>query len=418
MFAPARSRSGAVLALAIGLTGQATALAQREAEGLSASFRKAAEKALPAVVAIRSATPMVPTFIRPGFRRPMLGMEMGLPPGPGGSGFIVDARRGLILTTASVVRESARITVLFSDSRRAEVQRVVQDPQSDLAVLVIDPRAGTLASVEWGDSGSLEMGDWVLAIGRTTNGARAISAGIVSGRETARDPSQGAAGETIRSDVRLPASGVGGPLVNLAGQVVGISRLPLDPVEFPDGLGHAIPSEWARRVASELIEHGHIRRGYLGLTLGPELTDLPGSGPGLLVTAVAASSPASEAGIQIGDRLIAVDGHPVTGLDALSHAVEAAPIGQEFRISIDRNGVRKELSLKTRPRPEVPGALPVVPVPRPLDRRLRPSDRGDSAPRPIPPRRNRPLQSEGPADEPSRPSPPPPLEPSDPEPGI
>jgi S1-C subfamily serine protease len=185
----------------------------------------------------------------------------------------------------------------------------------------------------------------------------------------------------------------GGPLVNLEGKVLGIA--------CAGRWGEAIPADRARRVASDLAELGHVRRGYLGLMLGPADIDplaARDGGTGLLVTGVTAGSPAAEAGLQIGDRIKAVDGQAVKDLGALSRAVEEAPVGKEFRLLVDRNGKRQEFSVKTRQRPDPLGgsALP-MPLPRGVDRRLRPRDRLRGG-APLPRRRSEPLQSEPPAE--------------------
>jgi S1-C subfamily serine protease len=393
------------------------ALAQREAESLSASFRKAAQRALPSVVAIRAPGGRIPATMRPGPPGMTgLGVEMVVAPGIGGSGIVIDAQRGLILTTRSAVARLPRWSIVFADGREVSCQRVFEDLQSDLAVLSIDPKAGPLSAVEWGDSQALRLGDWVLAIGRPSGTTQAVSAGIVSGRDASGAGSIGAELGLIRSDVRTGASTVGGPLINLAGQVVGINRVSPGTGMPADGFSHAIPAEWARRVASDLVEHGSVRRGYLGLTLGPGEAAPGDAFSGLIVTGIAPSSPAAEAGFRVGDRIVALDGRPVSELEGLARAVEAAPVGQEFRIAVERGGKRVELAVRSRPRPEAFGAVPAPGIlpgsgPRLPDRRLRPRQRPrDLAPQPETPRRDRPLESEGPDDPRSLPAPLPPAD--------
>ncbi len=387
-------------------SGKASVLAQQEAESMSTSFRKAAERVLPSVVAIRMAPGIGGTTLRPAFPRgpwsvlegtgsfPGRGMMGGM---PGGSGFVIDAQRGLILTTASNVDGASQVWVVLADGREATTTRVILDPRSDLAVLSIDPKSGLTSQAEWGASEALQLGDWVLSIARPTGTTWAVSAGIVSGIEPAQSGPMNGEQELIRSDVKLAASGSGGPLINLAGQVVGINRV--GPAVGPryDDFNAAIPSAHARRVVSELVEHGRVRRGYLGLSVGAGGFIAPNQPSGLIVSGVSPSSPAVEAGFQIGDRIVSIDGRAVTELDSLARAVDSAPIGQEFRVEVERGGKRTELNVKSRPRPEPGGVIgpgPVIPGPRAPDRRLRP-------------RRNPPVRSEGPDEQPDLSSPPP-----------
>jgi serine protease Do len=352
----------------------------------------------------------MPMMVRPNPRLQGFG-TMNVPSMIGGSGVVVDAQRGLILTTRSAMAGLPQFAIVLADGRELPCQRVVEDGATDLAVLSVDPKGVPLTDVEWGDSDSLKLGDWVLAVGRPTGTTQAISAGIVSGRDAAAFGSPASELELIRSDVRLAATGSGGPLVNLAGQVVGINlRTPI-PGLLPDGFGVSVPAALARRVASDLAEHGRVRRGYLGLTLGPGGVTSPDLPAGLVITSVTPSSPAAEAGFQVGDRIVALDGRPTVELESLARAVEAAPIGQEFRITVERGGKRLDLTVKSRPRPETSGrvsrgALP--PVARSPDRRLRPRPRTQepaAAAKPSRPRRDRdaPLQSEGPDDSPALP---------------
>jgi len=308
----------------------------------------------------------------------------------GGSGIVVDAERGLILTTVSNAGGASQVWVVLADGREASTTRIVLDPRSDLAVLSIDPKVGPLTQIEWGDSESLQLGDWVLSVARPTGQARAVSAGIFSGVETG--PFGPTAGDvnTLRSDVRVAAAGNGGPLINLAGQVVGIIQDPRFVGAVADDFSRAIPASLAQRIAAELVDHGRVRHGYLGLSVGSGGFGTSGAPAKLVVSGVSPSSPAAEAGFQIGDRIASIDGKPVTELDSLARAVESSPIGQEFRIEVERGGNRMELNVRRRPRPEPGGVIapgPAVPGPRIPDRRLRP-------------RRNTPVRSEGPEGQP------------------
>ena len=148
--------------------------------------------------------------------------------------------------------------VIYEDGREVETERVVRDPQTELVVLAVDPRSVHVKEAEWGSSEALQLGDWVLAIGRSSGHAGTVSAGIVSGRAA------GAQDNLLRTDAVIGSAGSGGPLIDLEGKIVGINRARLDPRGSSDGFGLAIPAELARRCVSDLAEFGRVRRGYLG----------------------------------------------------------------------------------------------------------------------------------------------------------
>ncbi|MGC8644610.1 MAG: S1C family serine protease, partial [Isosphaeraceae bacterium] len=351
MFSSTRSAPTPLLFLLAAALPCSPALAEREPESLSASFRKAAERVLPSVVAVRplgvfdSGLPFVP----PGMPRFFPGQILpGAPrfprhaiePGGGstGSGVVIDAARGLILTTEQATSGAARVTLIFTDGREIEANRVVRDPRSELVLLSIDPQNVRLKQAEWGSSEKLQLGDWVLSVGRPTGRTHAVSAGIVSGRGAGPEPNADA--DAIRTDAVLNLANAGGPLVDLDGKVVGINRAGLDPGSRQAGFGFAIPAERARRFAADLADVGHVRHGYLGLIIGPDGGEPngPSAGQGLVVTGVNAGGPAEDAGIRVGDRIVGLNGGPIIGLEALSRAVDSAPVGQEFRLTVDRGG--------------------------------------------------------------------------------
>jgi serine protease Do len=405
VFHPSSVRAGwaAFLVVAAFVSHGGSASAQREAQTLSASFRKAAEAVLPAVVAVRplNSPGIAMPFPAPG--RPMLPGPIvpGLPrPAPelwqqaGGSGLIVDERRGLILTCEQAAAGATRVAVILSDGRVLESTRIIRDSRSELVLLAIDPRDVHLTPAEWAEAAPVELGDWVLAVGRVDGPRPAVSAGIISGRGPGQRP--GDEDDVIWTDAVVSPVNAGGPLVNLDGKVLGISRA--------GRWGEAIPSDRARRIASDLAERGHVRRGYLGLIIGP--LDLHGGTQQLLITGVTPGSPAAEAGLQPGDRIVTVNGQPVNDLSVLSRMVEEAPVGQEFKLAVERDSKRRDVSVKTRERPD-PGANPagpILPQPGRAERRLRPRDRLQAVP-PLPPRRSAPLRSD-PADEKKTPTPP------------
>lgn len=374
------------------------AAAQREAETLSASFRKAADRVAPSVVGIRPLDAVDSSSlggpIGPG------GFIPGMPPrslhagrGPSGSGIAVDPARGLILTCEFVVRGASRVAVILPDGRELAADRVVRDPRSGLVLLSVDPKAANLPTVDWAEDAARE-GDWVVSVGRSGGAVRTLSAGIVS----ALGPSE--RGETVLlTDAFIAADSVGGPLVNLDGKVVGIAVIRAELARGARDFGHAVPGGAARKVASDLADLGRVRRGYLGLRIEREEASRTQPSGRLYVAGVLQGSPAAEAGLQIGDRIESLDGRPVAEVESVSRAVTDAPVGHEFAISIVRGGTTKEIRVKSREYPAEAAMTPAEPRSNRMRAPLRvlPRDR----PRAVRPRQAAPKPSDALPSEPS-----------------
>jgi S1-C subfamily serine protease len=232
------------------------------------------------------------------------------------------------------------------------------DPRADLLLVEFDPKGVDLAQVEWADSRPLQLGEWLVAVGRSEKGRLLASAGIVA--SSVEREEAGSELEPIQTDAVVTAETAGGPLVNLDGQVVGISQLGGDFVGagLRDGFRTAIPEALVRKVAGDLRADGRVRHAYLGVTLEPGRRR-----DGTVVTSVEPGSPAAEVGLAPGDRIVAVDGRPVRDAQALSRAVEAAPAGKELTLVVDRQGKRFEAKARTRPRPGPLDRGPIEPVP-------------------------------------------------------
>ena len=271
----------------------------------------------------------------------------------------------------------------LSDHREVETDRIARDPRSELVLLSVDAANLPLRQAAWGDSDALQVGDWVLAVGRTAGRGVTVSAGIAcetrSGKESGRD-------DPIRTDAIITGLNAGGPLVDLEGKVVGISLAHGEPGSPNDGFSQAIPGSLARRVATELAGFGRVKRGYLGLVISgdePASLNPRDTSPGVLITGITTGGPADMAGLRVGDRIVAVNGRPISGFEELLRQVENAPVGQRFSLTIQRAGSRMEIDVQTAERPETgapAGSLrPIVPGFR---GRLRPRDSvpGQSAP--------------------------------------
>jgi serine protease Do len=323
---------------------------QNEAESLSASFRKAAKRVLPAVVTVRVELPAVDMFGGPRLVPP-------IPPvNPGGSGVVIDAAKGFVLTNDHVVAGGPRVVVVLPDGQSRVAKSVKRDPKSDLALLTIDP-AG-LKAAEWGDSDALEPGDWVLAVGQPFGLSGTVTAGIVSGK--ARGIGLALYEDLVQTDAAIGPGNSGGPLVNLKGEIVGINTAIKTLGGGHEGISFALPSSRAKRVAADLAEFGQVRRAYLGLGIRPAdgetLTPLGGQ-PAVLIYSVARRGPGADADLRAGDLIVKLRGRPISGIGQLQAAIEVAPIGEPLELSIVREGKERTVSIRPVPQPESLGAV-------------------------------------------------------------
>jgi len=181
-----------------------------------------------------------------------------------GSGFIVDAKKGLVVTNNHVIQDADEITVILHDDTNLRAEVIGRDTKTDLALVKI-PTTHPLVAVGFGDSDLMRVGDWVLAIGNPFGLGGTVTAGIVSAR--ARDINSGPYDDFIQTDASINRGNSGGPMFNLAGEVIGINPAIFSPTGGSVGIGFAIPSALARTVVAQLVEFGHTRRGWLGVRI-------------------------------------------------------------------------------------------------------------------------------------------------------
>ncbi len=322
-----------------------------EADTLSASIRTSARKVLPAVVTVRGYG-MVPPPAPLGISRGQFGAWVGREPPPdlGGSGVVVDAARGLVLTNHHVVPDAPRLVVTLPDGRERLVKGVRRDPRSDLALLTIDP-AG-LVQAEWGDSDALDLGDWVLAVGQPFGLAGTVTAGIVSSSRRTLDID--GYEDLIQTSAAINPGSSGGPLIDLKGRIVGINVAIKSVGGGYEGVGFAVPGSRAKRVAADLAEFGGVRRAYLGIAterIPPETAVTLGVS-GVRVVSIGPQSPAEVAGLLPGDLLLKINDRAVRSIGEVRSIVEFAPVDGNLSLTILREGSRKELSAKVAARPE------------------------------------------------------------------
>ncbi len=279
-----------------------------------------------------------------------------------GSGVIVDADRGLVLTNHHVIEGADEVSVTLSDGRTMTAEFVGSDPDTDVAVMKI-PAQG-LAEIPLADSGALRVGDFVVAVGNPFGIGQTVTSGIVSagGRSGLRGLGYQ---NFIQTDASINPGNSGGALVNLDGQLVGINTASFNPrgsMSGNIGLGFAIPANLARNVMTQLVATGEVRRGTLGLesqALTARLADALkfDDARGAVVTRVYDGSAAAAAGLQPGDVIVAADGERIGGPDELHNFEGLQPVGSEVVLDIRREGKALQVVAAVREQPRVfPGA--------------------------------------------------------------
>jgi len=264
-----------------------------------------------------------------------------------GSGFVFTPD-GFILTNSHVVHDATRIEVAFPDGRRVRAELVGDDPDSDVAVIRVEP--DSLTAAELGDSGTLRVGQLVIAIGNPLGFQSTVTAGVVSalGRSF-RSTTGRLIDDVIQTDAALNPGNSGGPLVDARGRVVGVNTAVILPAQ---GICFAVGINTAKFVTGELMRHGRIRRGRIGvagqtvplLRLAQRAHGLDARS-GVLVTGVEPDSPAERAGLRAGDVIVGLDGQPVTGIDDLHRLLTADRIGVRTSVIVLRRAERLELPI-------------------------------------------------------------------------
>ncbi|MCB1561986.1 MAG: DegQ family serine endoprotease [Alphaproteobacteria bacterium] len=323
------------------------------------SFADLVDKLLPAVVNISSTQtidnpqdfPELPQF-PPGspfedfFEEFMDRRGMGVPAVPEtslGSGFVIDAEKGLIITNNHVIRDAEEVRVTFHDDETLEADVIGRDEKTDLAVLKVDTEK-KLTAVEFGDSSVLRVGDWVVAIGNPFGLGGTVTAGIVSARQ--RDINSGPYDDFIQTDASINRGNSGGPMFDLNGKVIGINTAIFSPSGGSVGIGFAIPSALAEPVIKQIIQYGRTRRGWLGVriqqvteeiaeSLGLEKTE------GALVASVNKDGPAQKAGLKAGDIILRFNDRPIHEMRELPRLVAETDIGSKASVEFWRDGKRK-----------------------------------------------------------------------------
>jgi serine protease Do len=274
------------------------------------------------------------------FERFFGGPQSGQPRRSLGSGVIVDTG-GFILTNNHVVEQADEIEVqLSADERRFPAKVIGTDPETDLAVIQIDTDE-ELPSVPLGDSDKMVVGEWVLAVGNPFGFGHTVTAGIVSAKgRTLQGPYQ----DFIQTDAAINPGNSGGPLVNMRGEVVGINSNIISASGGSMGIGFAIPSNLTRKIYDQLVEHGSVTRGWLGVSiqnLTPELArgfKLEGQKGAVVNEVLGDDSPAAKGGLEAGDVIVTLNGEKVESSNRLVQMVADVRPGESVEVTFYRDG--------------------------------------------------------------------------------
>ena len=311
------------------------------------------EKVSPSVVNIATTSTVIqrsPLFNDPFFRRffdvpqqqqPRERKRTGL-----GSGVVIDAEEGHIITNNHVIESADNIVVTLSDGRKLDAVVIGRDEGADIAVIQVE--ADNLTEIKIADSEELRVGDFVVAIGNPFGLAQTVTSGIISALGRSRLGIESYE-DFIQTDASINPGNSGGALVNLRGELVGINTAIVGPSGGSVGIGFAIPANMAQQITAQLIEHGEVKRGRLGFTaqdLTPELAEAfeIDQSKGVVVASVQADSAAEKAGMKTGDVILAINDEPVEDSADVRNTIGLLRVGTKIELDIVRNGKNMQLS--------------------------------------------------------------------------
>ena len=308
------------------------------------------ESATPAVVNIategRVKQQLNPLFSDPRFRR-----YFNVPDQPAerktsslGSGVIVDAKRGLVLTNNHVIANAVQITVTLRDGRQLEAEVVGTDPETDVAVIKMP--AENLVDIKPANSDALRVGDFVVAIGNPFGLGQTVTSGIVSALGRSGLGIEGYE-DFIQTDASINPRNSGGALVNLRGELVGINTAIFSQSGGNIGIGFAIPINLAMQITEQLVDTGEVKRGFLGVSMqdiSPALAEAFGleQQSGAIINEVLENSPASKAGLKTGDIVVSIDGKNIVNANDVANRIGLLPVGETIKFKVLRDGKQSE----------------------------------------------------------------------------
>jgi len=282
-----------------------------------------------------------------------------------GSGVIFDAKKGLVLTNNHVIHKADQITVSLTDGRSFQATLVGSDPATDVALIKIP--AEQLTALPLANSDKLRVGDFVVAIGNPFGLGQTVTSGIVSALGRSGLGIEGYE-NFIQTDASINPGNSGGALVNLRGELVGINTAIFSPGQNAGniGIGFAIPSNLVKQITDQLLEHGEVRRAHLGVQMQDVTPDLANafnlsSDKGAVVTRILEGSAADEAGLKVGDVILAIDGDHLVNADTLRNSIGLLVVGQTIKLDILRDGKAKQLSATVKETKQAVAQAPVHP---------------------------------------------------------
>jgi len=312
------------------------------------------EQVTPAVVNI-SVTGSVRVRANPMLEDPIFRRFFNIPNQPRqvprqsvGSGVIVDADEGYVLTNHHVITGADEIVVTLQDRRRYDAELVGSDEGTDIALLKID--ADDLSEIELGDSETVRVGDFVLAIGNPFGLGQTVTSGIVSALGRSGINVDGYE-DFIQTDASINPGNSGGALIDIDGRLIGVNTAIIAPSGGNVGIGFAVPVAMANAVMEQLLEFGEVRRGRLGIIIQdvtPELAealDLE-TAEGAVITQVQEGSAAENAGLAAGDVVIAIDDRPILNSAELRNNIGLTPVGEDIDVTIMRDGRRRTFEVE------------------------------------------------------------------------
>ncbi|RUM08379.1 DegQ family serine endoprotease [Rhizobium chutanense] len=264
-----------------------------------------------------------------------------------GSGFVIDPT-GYIVTNNHVIEGADDIEINFANGSKLKAKLIGTDTKTDLSVLKVEPKA-PLKSVKFGDSSTMRIGDWVMAIGNPFGFGGSVTVGIISGR--GRNINAGPYDNFIQTDAAINKGNSGGPLFNMKGEVIGINTAIISPSGGSIGIGFSVPSELASGVVEQLREYGETRRGWLGVRIQPVTDDIADSlgldsAKGALVAGVIKGGPVDDGSIKAGDVILKFDGKTVSEMRDLPRVVAESSVGKEVDVVVLRDGKEQTVKVK------------------------------------------------------------------------
>ncbi len=265
-----------------------------------------------------------------------------------GSGFIIDAAEGYVVTNNHVIADAEEVNVILNDGSTLKAELIGTDKKTDIALLKVTPTK-PLKAVKFGDSEKIRLGEWVIAIGNPFSLGGTVTAGIVSARN--RDIQSGPYDNYIQTDASINRGNSGGPLFNLDGDVIGVNTAIISPSGGSIGIGFAVPSKTAVAVIDQLRNFKEVRRGWLGVRIQQvtdEIADSLNIKParGALIAGIDEKGPAKPAGIEPGDVVIKFDGKDVKEMRDLPRIVADTAVGKDVEVTIIRKGKEETKTVK------------------------------------------------------------------------